>query len=174
MTKLYLLCGIPFAGKSTFAKKFSKEKGFSVVDFDEVKFEIFGREIKDEDLIQKDWDKVFQKTFQIIENLLKQGDSVIYDMGNFTKKERQKARDIADKLGIETITIFINTPYKIAKVRFLENKKFPKRFDISEADFESACREMEIPNEDEGQIIILNENQNLENLSGIVSGICRE
>lgn len=152
--KLYLFCGIPFSGKSTLAKKISEIKYIPVVDFDEVKFDLYGKGTRDENLMQKDWDLVFKETYGRIENLLMEGKSLIYDMGNFTKADRKKIRNIAGKYGIGIITVFIDTPYEIAKKRYLENKRKLERFDIAEEDFNSACAEMEPPGVDEAPVLI--------------------
>jgi predicted kinase len=84
--KLLILCGIPFAGKSTLADKLVSNYGFSRVDLDEIKFELFGKDIDDDQFTQSQWDRVYQQMYQQIESLLKKGKSVIHDTGNFTKQ----------------------------------------------------------------------------------------
>ena len=152
MNKLLILCGIPFSGKSTLAKAISNKLGYKRVDLDEVKFELYGNNIKDEDLKQKDWDVIYQKMCQIIENLLKQGETVVHDAGNFTKYERGLVCQIADKLGIETKTIFVDVPKNIAYERLMQNRKTKARFDVTDKDFESTVAEMEPPAENENVI----------------------
>ena len=65
MNKLYILCGIPFSGKTTLAKEIAKQKGFTRIDLDDVKFDLFGKYIQDKDLKQEDWDKIYQKNLAI-------------------------------------------------------------------------------------------------------------
>lgn len=112
---------------------------------DDIKFSLFGNDIKDEQINQQGWDKVYQKMYKEIENNLKQGKTVINDTGNFTKHERSLVKEIADKLKLETIEVFIDTPKEVARQRWLENKKTNKRFDTSEDDFNSTVIEMEPP-----------------------------
>lgn len=151
--KLYILCGIPFAGKTTIAQKISEKLGFIKVDLDEVKFQLFGNSIKDEDIDQKGWNKIYQRMYGLIEKHLKDGKTVIQDAGNFTKSERSVVRDIAEKLGVEVITIFVATPEHIAKERLLANKQKLNRFDITLASFQSAAQEMQIPQDDENVVM---------------------
>jgi predicted kinase len=58
MQTLYILCGIPFSGKTTLAKKISKDGDCIRIDLDEVKVEFFGNSISDPDLKQSDWDRI--------------------------------------------------------------------------------------------------------------------
>jgi predicted kinase len=43
MNKLYILCGIPFAGKSTLANEMVKQLGCKKVNLDVIKVEMFGK-----------------------------------------------------------------------------------------------------------------------------------
>lgn len=153
MNKLYILCGIPFSGKSTLAKAISNTLGYEVVDLDEVKFELYGNDTRDSDLQQKEWDKIYKEMYERIENFLREGKTVIHDAGNFTKKERDQVRQIATTLGIETQTIFVDTPKNVAYQRLLQNRKLQTRFDVPDEDFESTAAEIETPQKDESVLI---------------------
>lgn len=150
--RLYIFCGIPFSGKSVLAKELAKTKNWERIDLDEVKFELFGDDVKDEDLIQDQWDQVYQKMYDKIQTSLEQGQTVIHDTGNFTKHERQLVRDIAEKLDIPSTTIWVKTPEKIALERLKANQEAKDRFEVSEVSFWKAVDEMEIPNDNENVI----------------------
>lgn len=153
MNKLYILCGIPFSGKSTLAKAIVNKLDCERVDLDEVKFQLYGKDIQDGDLEQKDWDIIYRRMYKAIENLLKQGKTVVHDTGNFTKYERSLVRQIADKLGIKNQTIFVDVPKSIAYKRLLENRKRKARFDVTDKDFESTVKEMKPPTKDENPLV---------------------
>lgn len=154
VTKLYILCGIPFSGKSTLAREMVKILGVERIDLDEVKFELFGKDTIDENLKKEDWDKVYQKMHKQIEDLLRAKKSAVHDTGNFTKYERGLVRKIADKVGgIEIVTIFVDTPYKIAKERLINNRDEKRRFNVTDEDFEGAVAEMERPGADENTLV---------------------
>jgi predicted kinase len=152
MNKLYVICDIPFSGKSTLAKAIVNKHGYKRVDLDDIKFEMFGNNILDENLQQKDWDAIYKRMYQIIEGFLKQGGTVVHDTGNFTKHERGLIRQIAEKLGIPSTTIFVDTPKTIAYERLLQNRQSKTRFGVSDQDFESTVAEMEPPTEEENTI----------------------
>jgi len=151
--KLYILCGIPFSGKTTLARRMVNKFGFTRIDLDEVKFNLFGSSITDSEIDKSGWDRVYQVMYKEIEDSLKLGKTVIHDTGNFTKNERVLVKKIADDLGIESITIFVDTPEKEAYKRLLMNRNNKERFDVSDADFKSTTIEMEIPDVDEKHFI---------------------
>lgn len=153
MNKLYILCGIPFSGKTTLAKELEKRLDFFRIDLDEVKFELLGEDIKDGNVDPQQWDKIYLGMYQKIEKALRDGKIVVHDTGNFTKHERDLVRNIASKLGIPTKTIFVSIPVSEARKRLLRNKKTNQRFDVSETDFENAVSEMEPPTEEEDFIV---------------------
>jgi len=127
--------------------------GFTRIDLDEVKFNLFGSSITDSEIDKSGWDRVYQVMYKEIEDSLKLGKTVIHDTGNFTKNERVLVKKIADDLGIESITIFVDTPEKEAYKRLLMNRNNKERFDVSDADFKSTTIEMEIPDVDEKHFI---------------------
>lgn len=152
MNKLYILCGIPFSGKSTLARKIVKNLGFTKIDLDEVKYELFGPNTPDAAVDQDGWDKIYQDMYKRIESSLKNGETVLQDAGNFTRYERGLVQDIARKHGIEFSTIFVNTPVEIAKERMNKNRETKERIDVSNEDFQSTLAELEPPLEDEHPI----------------------
>jgi predicted kinase len=153
MNKLYILCGIPFSGKTTLAKAISNALGHERVDLDAVKIELYGDTMKDGDLQQKDWDAIYKRMYQDIENLLKQGKTVVHDTGNFTAHERGLVHEIASKLGVEAQTIFLDIPKNIAYDRLLKNRNTKNRHDVTDIDFERTVAEMEPPGESEKVLV---------------------
>lgn len=145
MNKLYVFCGIPFSGKTTIAKKLAEKFGFVRIDLDNIKFDIFGTQTTDEEIDQQGWDKIYKRMYEVIEENLRSGKTVIQDTGNFTKHERGLVKKIANDLGIQAIEVFIDTPEEIARQRLVENRKKKKRFDVNLEDFSSAVMEMEPP-----------------------------
>lgn len=153
MNKLIILCGIPFSGKTTLSNELVKRLGVIRIDLDEVKFDLFGKEVKDSEIDQNGWDKIYQEMYKKIEETLKGGGTVLQDTGNFTKYERGLVSEIAKNLDIEIKTIFVDTPVEVARERLLKNRQTKKRFDVSDEDFESTIAEMEPPTEDENPIL---------------------
>ncbi len=153
MNKLYIMCGIPFAGKTTLANEIVKLKNFTKVDLDEVKISLFGSGIEDQQLQKTDWDNIYQQMYHHIQIFLAQEKTVLHDTGNFTRHERGNVRNIAAMMGIEAITIFVDTPVEEARKRLDVNRLTNERFDISDQAFLAAVTEMEIPDISEKSLI---------------------
>ena len=64
MNKLYILCGIPFSGKSTLAQALVTKFGYSKIDLDDIKFELFGKEVREEDMTQDNWDVIYKEMYK--------------------------------------------------------------------------------------------------------------
>ncbi len=152
MPQLYIMCGFPFAGKSTLSKRIAEVKGFTRIDLDEVKVEVVGN-VKEEDITQAQWDEIYKHMYAQIESALINGKTVIQDAGNFTRYERGLVKAIADKLDLESTTIFVDTPLEVARNRWMGNKVSKERFDINQASFDGAVSEMEIPDEQEKHLV---------------------
>jgi len=153
--RLYILCGIPFSGKTTLAKKIVEKIGFSRIDLDEVKFSLFGKDITDSQIDQSGWDSVYQEMYRQIKQALSNGETVVHDTGNFTKHERDLVKKIADELNIESTTIFVNIPKPEAYKRLLDNRKTNIRFNVTDEDFESTVKEMEPPDQSENHLVFI-------------------
>lgn len=151
--KLYILCGIPFSGKTTIAKRMAEKLGFVRIDLDEVKFDLFNPQILDTQIDQSGWDKIFEEMYRRIRQSLVDGKTVIHDTGNFTRHERRKVQAIAKELGVETLTIFVNIPPEVAHQRLLDNRITKTRFDVADEDFQSTVKELEPPDENEKHLV---------------------
>ena len=149
---LIFLCGIPFSGKSYIAEKIVNDFHAVRIDLDEDKFEQFGDHVQDSQLVQKDWDKIYQVMHDRIEESLRNGRRVVHDTGNFTVYERGLVREIAKKLSVPFVTVFINTPVGESQRRLIRNKQAKERFDVTDTAFQVAVDEMEPPTKDENPI----------------------
>jgi len=153
VTKFLILCGLSFAGKSTLGKAIVERFGFEEVDVDCTKYALYGPGIKDEELKPEDWVRIYTETDKLIENQILAGKTVVDASRNFSKVEREAARQIADKTGVCLITIYVDTPEEIVRQRMLENRVNPTRRDISDNDFEDVIRAMDVPEAAENPLI---------------------
>lgn len=129
---LFIFCGGPFSGKSYLSKQLSVEYGFSRVDLDEVKDELVGKNIIDEEVFRDQWDEVYEEMYRRIEKHLSNDETVVLDAANYARYERDLARKIGDKYGAKVVEILVDTPIEVVRKRWLENKKTKKRIDVSE------------------------------------------
>lgn len=154
---LYILCGLPFAGKTTFAKKLEEKLGFVRISPDDIRFEL---DIKHQPSDQE-WEKIFEESYKRIDNALQTNKSVISDSLNFKKEERDILRTIAKNNNTQTKVVYINTPLDTVKQRWQENKKTMKRNDVPSDDFMLVVTNFDIPDKEEN-ILIFQPEQDLD------------
>ena len=140
--KLYILCGLPFSGKTTLAKELESKLDAVRVNSSEIKTSLFGTDIID----HRGWEKVYTQVYTDIKTALENGKTVIYDNGNFAKYERGIVKNIADKLEVETTTIFVSIPKEIAQQRAKENN-------LPDQDFQDILLELELPDASEKHLV---------------------
>ena len=152
MTTLYVMCGLPFAGKSTLVKELIKRFDFSLVASDEINSER-GIGLHGEAIPMQEWDKTYDVVYKRLMQLLSQGKTVIYDDCNFTKKQRDIAKDIAQTQQAQTRVIYVNTSKEEVTKRWQQNRITSHRFDIRDEDFAQVVDNFQAPTQDEGVII---------------------
>ena len=152
-TKLIIICGLAYAGKTTLGKAVVKRSGYATVDVDVTKEQLYGKGFNDDDLTPEQWVKIYNETDKQIENYLKEGKSVVDESRNFSKSERVNAKEIAKKCGSDFILVYVNTPEKIVRQRHIENRENPTRHDVKDKDFEEIIKNFEPPTVDENPII---------------------
>ena len=156
MNKLFIICGLSFAGKSTLAQAMVESLGHEEVDVDNTKIALYGSNVQDNTLTREEWDRVYEETDRQIIDLLNSGKNVIDASRYFTRAERSHIRSIADTLGCQTVTIYVTTSEAIVRQRWQENRTTQSRRDVTDNDFEDLVRAMEPPVTDEHPIIFQN------------------
>lgn len=109
---LYVLCGYPCSGKSTYAKQNAKKYKAIVVSADEVRNVLYGSPDKYGDPIE-----VWNHIETTIRTLLKQGKNVIYDACNLRKSYRYDIMHMVNDIPCDKVLIFIDTPISHCKAR---------------------------------------------------------
>lgn len=145
---LYIMCGLPFSGKSVLAKKLSEKKGFDLVEIDAIKSGYGLRDVW-EHMKAEDWDKIFNDSFSQAANSMRAGRSIIYDSTNHTRKSRDELRALAERNDANSSVIFVDVSVDAAKERWHQNKETDKRMDLPEWAFNAALNSWEPPTEDE-------------------------
>jgi predicted kinase len=144
---LYIMCGLPCSGKSTFAKSIS---GFKVLSSDDY-IEQRAKEL------QKTYNEVFDETiqranqafFQDVFKKAKLKNNIIIDRTNLTKSTRLKFIKIFQQH--EPIIFYFDTPIEVIKKRNNRPGKF-----ISEEILDSMLKSLQPPTEDECPVVTFN------------------
>jgi predicted kinase len=151
--RFLIICGLSFAGKTTLGKAICERLGFIEVDVDETKVTLFGQDIRDEDILPDQWVAIYHETDLQIEKILKSGMSVLDASRYFQKAERDAAKNMAYRVGVPFVLIYVDTPLEIARQRLLENRRTFLRRDVSNTNFEDILRAMQPPEVDEYPLV---------------------
>lgn len=159
--KLFILTGLPYAGKTTLRKQLTERFGLKVISIDEINNQ-FGVDVEEEKPItQKDWDKAYSEAYRKLENYLAKGESIIFDGGSLLRSERETQKRIAERFGFQTVLVWVNTPEKEIIGRWLKNRETRERGHVREDDFKAALSMFEEPRSDE-LAILYNQEMDLE------------
>ena len=145
---LYLLCGLPFAGKTTLAKALEDWLGIRRVALDEINTE---RGIWNDEtgLSPEEWEAAYQEVYRRIATVLSQGESVIDDSTNFTRDQRDRLRSLAEQYHARTQVIFVDVPVSEVRRRWQENRLTALRADVRDEDFAQVLDQFVPPAEGE-------------------------
>lgn len=149
-TTLCILCGLPYSGKTTLTKELVKRFGFKVVSMDDVMDE---KGLDPVTMTQEDWNKVYSEGYERLKEYLAEGQSVILDLGNLKKSERNTAKAIAESKRADYKLIYINTPVEEIKSRRLGNVETKERGHLEDETMDSALKMWEEPTADENPIL---------------------
>lgn len=155
---LYILTGLPYSGKTTLSRELVKRFGFSRVSMDDV-IRKKGYEI--EEMTQEDWNTVYSEGYDRLNNLLAEGKTVVLDLGNLKRSERNTARKIANSLGTKYKLIYLNIPVKVIKERWSRNENTKERGQLESVTLERAIKMFEEPTEEENYTVY-NQDMDLE------------
>lgn len=114
---LYVMCGLPGSGKSTWAEKIAKITGAEIVSSDQIRKELYGSEE-----IQGNPKEVFEEFDRRIRDALDRGKSVIADSTAMTRRDRASilsAGENADR----TVCCVMDTPVEECKRRNANRKR---------------------------------------------------
>jgi predicted kinase len=145
---LFLLCGLPFSGKSTLGRALQKRLGIVHVEVD--RFHREGRnELVERSIERADWIAAYQEAYRKVESALDQGQSVVFDAVSYRRTQRDRIRRIAAKHDVPMTTIYLDVPPEEARTRLQANRNSPARANVSKTDFDEVAAGMQPPQDDE-------------------------
>ena len=149
----YLICGFLGAGKTTYSQKLSKETGAIHLNPDEWCMKLFSKKE-----YEQNWNKCFSETIEYLwkkaEEYAKNGKSIIFDMGFWTKQSRQEATEKSIKLGFSPLVYYVYAPDDILKQRI--SKRSGTIADYNLQHFDELKQQFEEPSTDEEYVLIKN------------------
>jgi predicted kinase len=129
-----MLCGLPFAGKSTLARRLAERFGWAHLEIDAIMRER-GIGFNGEEIHRSAWSAAYREGYRRLALLLDEGRSVVYDATNFRRLQRDQVRRIAAKGGATTRLIYVQTPEGEAQRRRQRNRVERLRVDVRDEDF---------------------------------------
>jgi predicted kinase len=139
MATLFMLCGLPGAGKTTLAKRLERA-GARCFVLDELVAAASGEKSED-DLSQQ----VAERAWEGIGEALRAGRDVVLDWGFDSRQERDETRARASALGAGVRLIFLDLP-KSELSRRLASRPWPR---VTDAELDLWSAQFEAPAADE-------------------------
>lgn len=150
---LYLLMGYPGSGKTTTARALHEATGAVHLWADQERKERF----KEPVYSQAENTELYNWMNEETARLLTAQQSVIFDTNFNYYHDRQKLRQIAEKLGAKTVLIWVQAPLETAKQRATADAHLQASRtlgNMSEADFTRLVADLEPPHPDEQPMVI--------------------
>lgn len=157
----YILCGIPFSGKTTLGQELKKRLAFEYINLDEIRAEKGYGDVKEDDIPDEAWKNIFAEADRRLLEYLKIGKNVANETAWVTRKWRDRTRNIARAAGFSTKVILLDIPVAVAKERWRKNRKEKQRYDTPDDEYESYIKDFEKPTPDE-EVIIYHHEDDLE------------
>ena len=126
-TTLYILCGLPYSGKTYFVKQLQKVAKIELVSIDDI---FYSKGFDWDTNVLPDaeqWESVFTEAYNKAKKLLMEGRSVVFDSTNHTFASREQLRMLAVEVSVPAKVIFVDTHPEVVWKRWGDNRNNPTR-----------------------------------------------
>lgn len=108
MAKVIMTCGLICTGKTTYAERLRVEKNAALLSVDEITLALFHDDIGDmhDVYVERAEKYLFDKALELVEV----GIDVVYDVGLWTRRERDEARKFFRENGVKCEIHYITVP----------------------------------------------------------------
>ncbi len=150
--RLVVLCGLPFAGKSTLARALAPTLGAVHLELDAVNSERgLGRD--GVPISRAQWVATYREGRRRLEDHLAAGRTVVYDAVTFRWAHREQLRRVARRHGADGVVVWVATPVAEIGRRRRANRERPTRRDVRPEDFALVARGFEPPRPEEAALV---------------------
>lgn len=148
---LYIMCGLPFSGKTTLAHALANQCGFIHLDLD-----VLARAkgmLPEEGVADKQWGQLFGEAYQLLATLLASGKSVVFDAVNYNRAGRDHLRAIAQQAGSSAYVVYIDLSIEKIAQRRQANQDTLQRPHVRDKDIVKLAKEFNFPTVEESLLI---------------------
>jgi predicted kinase len=152
IVRVFILCGLPFAGKSTMGRALADRFGLVHVEVDAAMaaqgFDFAARRPE-----KADWLAAYTAGYRQLDTALAAGRSAVWDATSYRKGHRDRIRRIATQRGAMHTVIHLATPEALALGRRDRNRQVRRRPDVADEDFATVAGDWQAPGEDESPLV---------------------
>lgn len=141
MPTIFILSGLPYSGKSTFAKKVEEKTMIKRVSFDD----LWTSFVKVDENIS--YDTMITEIKKLIDKQLEKGYSVMYDSTNLKEEHRKEIIDIADSHDVEAVVIYFSITEEEMRKRQGQSLIDKSHHVVDEDNIQKALEHNQIPAE---------------------------
>jgi predicted kinase len=127
---IILVSGLPGTGKSFFCKKLAERAPLLILESDHLRKILFASP----DYSREESTRLFNACHSLIDELLREGVSIIFDATNLSEKHRERIYNIADKNGAKLVIVEVRAPAEIVYQRLHNREKGLDTQNESDAD----------------------------------------
>lgn len=142
--RLFVLCGLPFSGKTTLARALARQLQLEHIEVDAVHWER-GILAEGRPLGPPDWRAAYLRSLRRAARALRQGRSVIFDATSHRRAQREQLRRLAQANGATMTIIYLDLPLAEINRRRAGNHQVPQRPGIPDAEFNRVAQQFEPP-----------------------------
>ena len=146
MKTLYLMCGMPFSGKTTLGKAIAKYLDVPYISLDEINEArgLFGGD----GIPVEEWEKTHSSAMQLSAKLIKTGVDIILDDTNCFRWLRDRWKDFASQHGYQTVIIFLDLPLSEIWHRIESNDRTQTRHTVKQTIVREMAQTFEPPDDE--------------------------
>ncbi len=144
---LLVLCGLPFAGKSTLAHALEKDYAFFRVSYDEL-----WQQEHAQSGLSLPFETLTARADTLLGIALARGECVVYDTLNDTLAWRNQLRALAAAHQARFVLIYLNTPPEVLATRRQQSAQTSDRHPVSSENLHRAHAKFEPPTPDEAAL----------------------
>ncbi len=138
---LFLVGGLSGTGKSVISRRLARSIGAGLVSSDTIRLELAGKSPTERQTVdygtgiytEEFTDMTYERMFERAEETLQSGQSVVLDATFLNPRWREKAQDVASRLGADLLLIECQCPPDVARERLTRRAR--ELFEASEADW---------------------------------------